>query len=155
MVYAHAITHLGEVALSRLPAERRSHEAKAEKREEWIIDAGKAGRILVPEFGSPGLTSIKILRNGTRGSLDGVDFKVTVKSSCLHSRRRVEFDGIGIHFEVRRFGVDLHRGGRRVARRILGEWNFFDDAAPTVLGACLFEWGGMDFFLRTPFLRLL
>lgn len=155
MIFARAATHIGEVVLVRGPSAHPTALSAAEGREEWTISLPEAVSMKIAEFGAPGVVSARILKSGTLGELNGVPFEIRTVSSFRKSSRKVLFDGLGIVFVTRGLRIYACQDGVDIASRFAGRWETSVLSPTGIVSLCLFEWGEMAHFLRTPFMRLL
>ncbi|MFJ7264747.1 hypothetical protein ACIQV2_31840 [Streptomyces globosus] len=156
-VYASGSTPLGRVVLTRRPGNRLHTEAAADALEDWGLSLEGEERLTAMGLASSTYASRKWLRMGIAVSVDDEACRATVSSAFLRTNRSVRLVGptADMEFRPRGVGVVLLESGEPRGVRRVREWEFATPTASAVLAACLFEWAEMDYFLRTPGLRLL
>ncbi|MFE7414816.1 hypothetical protein [Streptomyces laurentii] len=125
--------------------------------EDWILSLRGEERLTVSGFAAPGYDSRKRIRGGLDGHLDGVGIRVTAASALVQSKRWVRLAGTPLEITLRPRGlsIDLREGDVVRAVRSPAGWRFLEPTDRVVLVACLFEWADMEYFLRTPGVRVL
>jgi len=147
----------GDFELYRLPALRKSVQAKAESWEKWRLSFGGADVLVVEDAAAPWVSLHKRMRAGIHGRLEGDILKGFARRSLLPSRRIVEFTvgDSSLKFEVKGLSVNLIRensdGGRHlIARTRRGRWQSDGLDQQEMAVACLYSAAGLDVFLESP-----
>ncbi|MFD8641751.1 hypothetical protein ACFV14_15795 [Streptomyces zaomyceticus] len=156
-VYAKGATPAGEVVLTRGPGDRSRPEAAAESWEDWTLSLEGEPRVRLRGLGAPGYLSRKLLGRGIDGTWDGRACQVRVASAAARSKRSVDIAGgpVDVRFRLSGLSIQLLQGDECHGVRSAGRWDLSTPTDGAALGACLFEWAEMDYFLRMPGLRLL
>ncbi|MFJ7244122.1 hypothetical protein ACIQWA_05675 [Kitasatospora sp. NPDC098652] len=107
-------------------------------------------------MGSPGVGARRRVRKTVRGEFSGTPVVVHGHHSLLPGERAVTVATTAgtIRFRTHRFSVQaLSSQDDVVAERRSGDWSGVRADAHVVAAVCIFEWGGLDGFLRSPLLQ--